>query len=422
MYSYDHSDKSPGRPRTKAASQQELPFQPHDLARSANALGTETPWWASAQFPQVGATLWTTPERLIGHGLLKKACEGGPVVRSSEWCGNLVVPPTQLLKTIESVLKLRPVWVEGGTKNGTHLFASDSTMVRMSIYSRGKKASVSAVTTDPKMVEYAGQLFDRCLGHDDPKKGMVFTLAKTMHGYTISHLGLAGSPIERGNYSKNVLAAYDHIVEDLNTENPCGRLVVLAGEPGSGKTYLIRSLLGSAPKAAFVLIPPHLVEELSGPDILPSLTAAKGEMSGPIVLVLEDADNCLVPRDNKIGNMNAISQLLNLGDGILGSVLDIRIIASTNAGKVSMDPATRRPGRLCKYAAVDALEPMEASRALYRLTGQARRYKNAATIATVYQHARVLGWKPPTRTASTSGGVTPVFRTEILDHGEEPDF
>lgn len=417
MYSYDHSaeNQSPGRPRTKVASQQELPSEPHDLARTANALGMAAPWWANARFPETGSYLHTTPERLIGHGLLKKACEGGPVVRSSEWCGNLVVPPSQLLKTVEEVLKLRPVWVEGGTKGGTHLYASDDTMIRLSFYNRGKKASVSAVTTCPTMVHHAGQLFDRCLCHDDPKKGMVFTLAKTMHGYTISHLGMAGSPIERGNYSKKVLAAYDHIVEDLNTENPCGRLIVLAGEPGSGKTYLIRSLLGSAPKAAFVLVPPHLVEELSGPDILPSLTAAKSDMNGPIVLVLEDADNCLVPRDNKIGNMNAISQLLNLGDGILGSVLDIRIIASTNAAKVKMDPATRRPGRLCKYAAVDALEPMEASRALHRLTGQARRYKNAATIATVYQHARVLGWKPPTKTASTSGGGTPTFRTEILD-------
>ncbi|KKK48353.1 hypothetical protein LCGC14_3145980, partial [marine sediment metagenome] len=52
------------------------------------------------------------------------------------------------------------------------------------------------------------------------------------------------------------------------------------GPPGTGKTYLVRSLLAAAPKAAFILIPPHLVEELGSPEILPSLTAAKGEMDG----------------------------------------------------------------------------------------------------------------------------------------------
>ena len=147
-------------------------------------------------------------------------------------------------------------------------------------------------------------------------------------------------------------------------------------------------------------------------EILPSLTAAKGEMNGPLVLILEDADRVLVPRDNKQGSMNAISQVLNLGDGILGSVLDIRIGASTNANKVEMDPATRRPGRLCRYSAVDALSAKESSDALSRLTGKPFTVKAPTTIAQIYRWAREHGWKPSKRASVTNAG--PTFRTEIL--------
>jgi ATP-dependent 26S proteasome regulatory subunit len=244
---------------------------------------------------------------------------------------------------------------------------------------------------------------------------MVFTLAKTMQGYQIHHIGLAGSPIERGNYSSTVLAAYDHIVTDLNAESPCGRLVVLAGDPGTGKTWLVRSLLSEAQKAAFILVPPHLVEELGSPEILPSLTAAKNEMNGPIVMVIEDADACLVPRQtNKTGNINAISSLLNLGDGILGSVLDLRIIATTNAHRLEMDPAITRPGRLCKGAHVGPLPADQAAQVLYRLTGKRVAFSKQATLAEIYLQARNLGWKPPP--AQNTAAEQPM-RTEILEYG-----
>jgi len=405
MHSYDRRQKRASHPKR------------HPWSRTSGQLGIESPWWQGVSTGSMGSHLQITPSAVIGHGLLKKALtEEGPPVHEASWDGNLIVPPKHLLDTCADLLKLRAVWVRGDTRNGSFTLANDQTMVKLTFYARGRQASVSAVTTSPKMVRYASQIFDRCLQPDDPSKGMVFTLAKTMHGYQLSHIGLAGSPIERSNYDPKVLTAYDHVVEDLNAESPCGRLVILAGEPGTGKTYLVRSLLGSVPKAAFVLVPPHLVEELGSPDILPSLTAAKSEMSGPIVMIIEDADACLVPREtNKTGNMNAISSLLNLGDGILGSVLDLRIIATTNAAKIEMDPAISRPGRLCKYSSVGALKAEQANTILLRLTGRkTASFTQEATLAAVYHKAREMGWKPPpaTKTATTS---TPDIRLEILE-------
>lgn len=410
--SYDRRPtKLAPEPRSASHSEQ------HPWDRLANQIGLEAPWWQQSQFQASGNQFTTNPEALIGHGLFKKAVEGGPPVRSAEWCGNLIVHPKKLLEACCQTMQLRPVWIAGSNTGGTHVLAADDMMIQLSIYGKGREACVHAVSTNPERLKYAHQLFDRLLVGSDPRKGMVYTLAKSMHGYRITNIGLAGTPIERTNYNKEVLAAYDHIAEDLNTEAPCGRLSILAGAPGTGKTYLVRSLLGEVPKAAFVVIPPHLVEELGSPEILPSLTAAKNEMDGPIIMVIEDADACLVPRRSasKDGNMNAISSLLNLGDGILGSVLDLRIIATTNAKEIEMDPAIKRPGRLCRYAHVGHLDASEASQVLRRLTGNTKLAAETEpmTLAEAYLKARTFGWKPPTKTAAEKHEEDPI-RHEIL--------
>lgn len=399
----------------RLASGDSLPVEPHSWSRTSNQLGIESPWWQQARFPESGSHFNTNPESVIGYGLLKKAFEGGPPVHSADWGGNLIVHPKKLVEACCTTMGLRPVFISGGYRNGQFLLASDDTLIKLNFYSRGREASVSSVSTNPKRMRYASQLFERLLEPEDLRKGMVFTLAKTMHGYDIRSIGLAGSPIERSNYNKEVLTAYDHIVEDLNSEAPSGRISIMAGPPGTGKTYLIRSLLSEVPKAAFVIVPPHLVEELGSPEILPSLAAAKSEMNGPIVMILEDADQCLVPRraNTKDGNMNAISSLLNLGDGILGSVLDLRIVATTNAKEIEMDPAIKRPGRLSQYILVGSLDAAEASQVLYRLTSKKVAADQPMTLAEAYLKARELGWKPPIKTAAQKYEDNPV-RNEIL--------
>jgi hypothetical protein len=350
-------------------------------------------WLNDAPSPDFGGHWGVEPSQWLGLSLLKKAIEGGPPVRCAGWSGNLQVPSKAFVDTIVATLGVRLIRVtDGGNSNGRFLFGSDVAMLSYGLSESGRWADVQLVTIDEDICRRSSLLFDRCIIPDDPKKGLVFTLVKGMGGFSISRLGAAGTPLERGNYAPPVLADYDHVVEDLSTDSPCGRLIILSGSPGTGKSYLVRSLLAAVPTTAFILVPPHLVEGLGGPEILPALTSAKNEFSGPITLIIEDADQCLVQR--KEGNMNSISSMLNLGDGILGSVLDIRILATTNAEKLEMDAATRRPGRLCRYIEVGSLPAEEAAKALHRLTGEVRKFQGEATIAEVYQEARKLGWRP----------------------------
>jgi len=367
-------------------------------------------WLNDAETPSFGQHYDTGPYNWVGLALFKKALEGGPPVRYCGWDGNLGVPAQGLLAAVEGSLGVRLVMVrENGNGNGSFTYSSDTAMVSLSFSEQGRFAQVFIATVDLEVVKKSEALFGHVIVPDNPEAGLVFSLVKnSMGGYSIRRLGAAGSPLERENYNPKVMDGFDHIVADLQTDSPCGRLVVMSGSPGTGKTYLVRSLLAQAKKAAFIVVPPQLTSELGSPEILPALTQAKSEFNGPIVLILEDADRVLVDRNQ--GDMSAISSMLNLGDGILGAVLDIRILATTNAEKLQMDPATQRRGRLCRYIDVAPLEPQYATKVLSRLVHQPRlTFKEPTSLANVYGQARDMGWVAP-----PLANARPQIRAEIL--------
>lgn len=355
------------------------------------------PWWDESPTPHFGDHVSLDPNSWIGLAMFKQAIAGGPAVHTANFEGNLTVPPKKLMETLVETMQLRPVRFAYGRQGIRKiLFSSDTSMLSLGFEEGGRYADVALASTHKDVFDKVAKLCAGILTHDNPKEGFVYALVKgAMGGYGLTRVGAAGTPLERGNYDPKVLADYDHVVADLKAESPCGRLTIMAGEPGTGKTYLVRSLLSDIPKAAFVIVPPHMVRELGSPELLPALAGARHDgLSGPMALIIEDADKVLVNRE--AGDMAAISSLLNLGDGILGSVLDVRIIATTNAGTLEMDVATRRKGRLCRKIDVGAVQADQASTILKRLLPETSiRCAKSVTLADVYGQARDIGWTPP---------------------------
>lgn len=255
----------------------------------------------------------------------------------------------------------------------------------------------------------------------EPPAGTVYMMVMAKSGPKFHNVGKAGRSLERGNYSPAVLDAYDRIRGELGAPQPRGRLTILSGPPGTGKTYLIRGLLQEVTDVIFVVVPQHVLASLVEPSGLTALTELKGQHSHedehrPVVLVLEDADDALAPREG--GDTNTISALLNMGDGITGSVLDVRILATTNRRHHEFDDAIMRPGRLSTATEVEKLSPEQACEIYERLTGKKAletprphldnegralpavpMFTQPVTVAEVYQKAYDAGWKavPPTR-------------------------
>lgn len=193
--------------------------------------------------------------------------------------------------------------------------------------------------------------------------------------------------MNRANYTAAIISQFDHVVAQLKHPSPQGRLVLMEGEPGTGKTHMIRAVvcaLASACKC--ILIPSNIIADLSGPEFLQALMNHRRADKTPMVLILEDADDALIARDQNTAAKSSLSGLLNLSDGILGAALDIRVIATTNQKFDNLDRAVLRPGRLLQRMSVGALSPDEASACFAALTGRTRGYDAPTTLAQVYEH------------------------------------
>ena len=84
-----------------------------------------------------------------------------------------------------------------------------------------------------------------------------------------------------------------------------------------------------------------MVDCISAPEFIPFISKYKD-----CVLVLEDCEKLLTHRDDGNFNANALSNLLNLGDGLLSDAFSINIICSFNSSLKKIDDALLRKGRL----------------------------------------------------------------------------
>lgn len=228
------------------------------------------------------------------------------------------------------------------------------------------------------------------------KDNNVYMLLATAHGIQFSPIGQVDSPFQKGNYLPEASAEFEKISKSFSAKDPLGRLVILDGVPGSGKTHFVRGLFTEVENARFYLINADAVASISSPNFLPALLQEREQHHGKktSIFVLEDADTSLVSRGSD--NISNISALLNLCDGILGSLLDIRVIATTNAKRVDIDKALTRKGRLLSHLSFGAL-PVDQANARYAEIGKLPEgstfTSTPATLAQIY--AAALGDNTP---------------------------
>lgn len=276
-----------------------------------------------------------------------------------------------------------PIFGRGSTETWI-LWDNGSITIRVGL---DKKVSVNVVILNLEDYSTVGRILGEYLIPENVRQP-VYSLADGKNGIEIMEVGLAGSSLERENYVQEVLDGYEYIIAEIRRESPIGRLSIIYGDPGSGKTYLIRGLINEIPDAIFVLVPSHLVEDLAGPQLVPMLIRARSlaGTDSPIVLVIEDADKALVPREQ--GSLAAISSLLNVSDGILGHTLNLRVVCTTNAKLEEIDPALKRAGRLSLQLNIGLLSPEKCNEIYKRLMdGNTAIFENPLPLAEVYRFA-----------------------------------
>lgn len=367
--------------------------------------------WNKFDFSPIGLRAEVSPDTIGISVLLKKVLEAGEGCVSrffregySDTAFDTIVSNIKKLngnKIHESINSIQE----------EYLYKFDNAFLELSI-TRTKLISLNCISTDPAIIDMCKEVSS--LFQERVKKGYVFAITRGMQGsLQLTRIGYAGCKLEKDNYDSEVQKDYDYIIDDLKSKDPTGRIVILDGPAGCGKTFVTRGILMDVPNAMFVIVPPNMVASIGGPELMPLLLRTKEEYGkkGPTVLVLEDADQCLAPR--AADNMSSISSILNLGDGIFGAIFDVRIIATTNAKAKDIDPAIVRDMRLSKRISInpfqyndankiykrllkndDAILPrptVETKDMRFRVTSAEK--KEIYTLAEIYKLARIAGWK-----------------------------
>lgn len=136
-------------------------------------------------------------------------------------------------------------------------------------------------------------------------------------------------------------------------------LTVLRGDPGTGKTTYLRYLmLALSGTHIFYYVPVSAHGLLAAPAAVDFWIEETAKTDRKKVVILEDAEPLLMKRATD--NHACVSNLLNICDGFLGSLLKMHVICTINCDLDSIDPALTRPGRMITSKRFDSLTPERA--------------------------------------------------------------
>ncbi|HEX3425448.1 MAG TPA: DUF5925 domain-containing protein [Acidimicrobiales bacterium] len=145
-------------------------------------------------------------------------------------------------------------------------------------------------------------------------------------------------PVIRGNYASSVARGLDRLMA-LDGHTLSGRLLLLHGPPGTGKTTALRALAYAWRdwcRLEYVVDPDQLLA--SSQYLLDVATDDNDDDDKRWrLLLLEDCDE-LIRVDAKQASGQSLARLLNLTDGLLGQGLDLLLCLTTNEELARLHP------------------------------------------------------------------------------------
>jgi len=208
------------------------------------------------------------------------------------------------------------------------------------------------------------------------KENNISLIVQTRHGYDTQTFDLPKQKLDLDhNYGSSFMPVHEKILKTLNQKKGKG-LVLLHGEPGTGKTHYLKYLASKIKDKKVMFVPPYLVDFITSPEMTPFLIE-----NSDSILFIEDAERVITDRDTN--GANGVSNILNLTDGILGDILNIQIVATFNMDRKKIDTALLRKGRLIAEHKFDKLKVDDANKLIKHL-GMDHITTNDMTLTEIY--------------------------------------
>lgn len=176
------------------------------------------------------------------------------------------------------------------------------------------------------------------------------------------------------NYNDNFQKVHQKILDSIESKK--SGLILLYGEPGTGKTTYIKSLISKNSEQNFVFIQNEFINSLLEPDFISFLLKQRNA-----ILILEDAEKVITSRDQLAEN-SVVSTILQLTDGLFSDYLNIKIICTFNTKLSKIDTALLRKGRLMVMYEFEKLEIEKTRNLLSNLGYQSK--NESLTISEIY--------------------------------------
>ena len=172
---------------------------------------------------------------------------------------------------------------------------------------------------------------------EKPKEAEVKLVAFDGHDYYTITSKVNPTKINlKENYNDDFLPVHEDIIKFLNQRE--SGLIILSSPPGCGKSYYIRHLLSQYPKD-YIIVTTAMASHLASPEFIGFMMENKNS-----IFILEDCEQILIDRSEN-SFIGAITNILNMSDGLMSDIFNMKFICTFNADINKIDQALLRKGR-----------------------------------------------------------------------------
>jgi len=186
--------------------------------------------------------------------------------------------------------------------------------------------------------EYCANVLKQLPGKlEKPEASKVNLVGYDRGDYYVSKQDVKPTTVDISKYYNDDFAdAYEDVKDFLNSRE--SGLILLHGEKGTGKTNMIRHIITNIPKE-YIIVPNGMMPHIANPEFISFISDHKDS-----VFILEDCEQILVDRGENAFN-SGISTILNMSDGLLSDIFNIKFICTFNMDEARIDQALLRKGR-----------------------------------------------------------------------------